>query len=45
MEERGGERRISCGQVKAAPLLNPLSTPSSWGEEEKARVQILVVHG
>jgi hypothetical protein len=33
MEERAGERRIV---LKEAPLLNPLPTRSSWGEEEKS---------
>jgi len=36
MEERAGERR-------AAPLLGPLPTPASWGEEEEMRATKIVV--
>src|SRR5260221_11998309 len=36
MEERDGERRSFSGLVEAAPILGPLPTPASWGEEEKS---------
>jgi hypothetical protein len=35
MEERDGERR-------GAPLLGPLPTPASWGEEEEKRATKIV---
>src|SRR5216683_936944 len=37
MEERAGERR---DVREDAPLLGPLPTPASWGEEEKASSRI-----
>jgi len=36
MEERAGERRNVI--LEMSPLLGPLPTPTSWGEEEIARV-------
>jgi len=39
MEERVGERR------RTPPLLNPLPTPASWGEEEaRARMFRVIFH-
>ncbi len=41
MEERAGERRC-VGLVGAAPLLGPLPTPPSWGEEVENAFQEIV---